>query len=447
MKKNISPARTTAYKILNDVLENKAFSNISVNANLNISLKNEKDRRLAVHIVYGTLKKKNRLEKILAELSNIPTDKINSSVRIILLMSIYQIAYMSKIPEYALVNDAVNMCKFYGNHSAASFVNAILRNALRRKNNLIGKEQDFFDLMYYEYGFPKWILQTLKNHYTEDFLLQYAKASEEAPDVFVRINTLKVQEDILKESLAERSIQVQSTYVPETLKVLSDRNIFSDNAYRNGWFYAQDLSGVVSGYALDPQKDDTIIDLCSAPGGKSFNAGILSYNSDILSCDINTTKLDLVKRSAKQLGLSGIKVVKRDATVINEKEVGKYNRVICDVPCSGLGVIKRKPEILYRLTEEHISNLLILQAKILTTGLNYLKKGGTLLYSTCTLNPDENMGIVDSVIKQNNSIELVPIELPFQLKTQHKEMKSGQLFLDPIQDDCDGFFMAKLTKK
>ena len=169
MKKNISPARTTAYKILNDVLENKAFSNISVNANLNLSLKNEKDRRLAVHIVYGTLKKKNRLEKILTKLSNIPTDKINSGVRIILLMSIYQIAYMSKIPEYALVNDAVNMCKFYGNHSAASFVNAILRNALRSKNNLIEKENIFFDFMYYEYGFPKWITQTLKNHYTEDF--------------------------------------------------------------------------------------------------------------------------------------------------------------------------------------------------------------------------------------------------------------------------------------
>ena len=302
--------------------------------------------------------------------------------------------------------------------------------------------------MYYEYGFPKWITQTLKNHYTEDFLLQYAKASEEAPDVFVRINTLKVQEDIFKESLAERKTYTYNLHMYlGALKVLSDRNIFLDNTYRNGWFYAQDLSGVISGYALDPQKDDKIIDLCSAPGGKSFNAGILSYNSEILACDINTTKLDLVKRSAKQLGLSGIKAVKRDATVINEKEVGKYDRVICDVPCSGLGVIKRKPEILYRLTEEHVSNLLDLQQKILTIGLSYLKKGGTLLYSTCTLNPDENMGIIQSVIKQHDNIELVPIELPFKLKSQHKEMKSGRLLLDPMCDDCDGFFMAKLTKK
>ena len=447
MKKNISPARTTAYKILNDVLENKAFSNISVNSNLNISLKNEKDRRLAVHIVYGTLKKKNRLEKILTELSNIPIDKINPGVRIILFMSLYQIAYMSKIPEYALVNDAVNMCKFYGNHSAASFVNAILRNALRSKDKLISNEKDFFDFMYYEYGFPKWITKSLKKYYSEDFLLQYAKASEEAPDVFIRINTLKVQENIVKETLAEGNTNVQSTYVPGALKVLSDKNIFSDNTYRNGWFYAQDLSGVISGYALDPQKDDKIIDLCSAPGGKSFNAGILSYNSYILSCDINTTKLDLVKRSARQLGLSGIKVVKRDATVLNEKEAGYYDRVICDVPCSGLGVIKRKPEILFRLTEDHISNLMDLQKKILTAGLNYLKKGGTLLYSTCTLNHDENMGIVESVVKQHDNIELVPIELPFRLKAQHPEMKSGSLLLNPIHDNCDGFFIAKLTKK
>ncbi len=446
MKINISPARTTAYKILYDVLENKAFSNVSINKNLDLSLKNENDRRLAVNIIYGSLKKRNRLEKIIASLSTIDIKSIDKKVKIILILSLYQIVYLDKIPEYALVNDAVNMCKFYAGQSGASFVNGVLRNALRKKSELIMHEKDFDEYMFYEFGFPKWVTELLQKNYDKAYIKSYAQWCESAPDLFIRVNTLKTSTDILSSLLSQRGIKTESTYVPDTLKVLSNSNIFFTKEYKEGLFYAQDLSGVISGYVLDPQKGDKIIDMCSAPGGKSFNASILSLNSEMLSADINTIKLELVKRSAKQLGLSGIKAVKRDASVLNEQEAGLYDKVICDVPCSGLGVIKRKPEILFNLTQEHVSSLIKLQGQILENGFHYLKKGGTLIYSTCTMNAQENFDQIAELLNRKKNAKLAAIQLPFKLLNKHSETEKGILNLDPVSDQCDGFFMAKITK-
>jgi len=448
MKINISPARTAAYKILFDVFENGAFSNIAINRHIDLSLKNPNDRKLAVHLVYGTIKKKNRLEAVLSGLSNIPIDKIHPSIRVILFFSLYQIIYMDKIPEYAIVNDAVNMCKFYGQPSAVSFVNAILRNALRQKASYsVRNSSDAMLVLDEEYGFPRWISEMLFSQYGAEKILKFAKASEDAPEVSIKVNILKTTEAILADSLAEKEIVTEKTIIPDSLFIKSSVNIFMTEEYRNGWFFAQDISGTICGYALDPQPGDRIIDLCSAPGGKSFHAGILSHNTDILSCDIVTKKLEIVKRSAWQLGLSGIRAVKRDAVVMRAEEKELYDRVICDVPCSGLGVIRRKPEILYRLNEDHMADLTALQSKIIANALDYLKPGGTMIYSTCTINRLENSEIVRKALAKRQDAELVPITLPFQLPVNHPELSDGMLQLWTDTDGCDGFFMAKIRKK
>ena len=447
MKINISPARTAAYKILYDVFENKAFSNISVNKHIDLSLKNESDRKLAVHIVYGTIKKKNRLEKILSEFSNIPVGQIHPSVRVILFFSLYQIIYMDKIPEYALVNDAANMCKFYRQQAAVGFANAVLRNAIRQKTSLLKKESDPQQLLHAEYGFPIWLTEMLKNQYSMEKIISFAQASEDIPEIYIKVNTYKTNESSLMDAFAEKGIVTEKTYVPDTLKVIGTNNIFMSEEYKKGLFFAQDISGTLSGFALNPNHGDKIIDLCSAPGGKSFHAAILSDNTDILSCDIIPNKLELVKRSARQLGLSGIKVVKRDASVLWTDEQEQYDKVICDVPCSGIGVIRRKPDILSRITKEYITELIALQKSILENGIHYLKPGGILIYSTCTINRDENTGVVESMMRERNDLELVPITMPFQLKTVHPEMQNGMLQLFPGDDECDGFFMAKIMRK
>ena len=200
-------------------------------------------------------------------------------------------------------------------------------------------------------------------------------------------------------------------------------------------------------FPAGPKPGEKAVDLCCAPGGKSFHAAILSDNTDILSCDIIPNKLELVKRSARQLGLSGIKVVKRDATVLWTEEKEQYDKVICDVPCSGIGVIRRKPDILSRITKEYITELIALQKSILNNGIHYLKPGGILIYSTCTINRDENTGVVESLMRERDDLELVPIKMPFQLKSEHPEMKNGMLQLCPTDDECDGFFMAKIMRK
>jgi 16S rRNA (cytosine967-C5)-methyltransferase len=444
LKQSIAPARIYACKILHDVMQNGAYSNIAVNKHL-ASLKNDADRRLAVQISYGTIKKKNRLEKVLFSFST--RKEIEPTAHIILLMSLYQIMYLDKIPQYAIVNDAVNLCRFYGLHAAASFVNGVLRNVLRNKETLTERESDSFVFLYYEYGFPQWISELIFDAYGDAFLQAYAKQSQDAPDLFLRVNTRKTDTEALQKQFSARGIETEPTYVPDTLKTVGSGDVFGTEPFRNGLFYVQDLSGVIAGYALSPQHEDRMIDLCSAPGGKSFNLGILSQDGSVLSCDISTAKLELVKRTAKQLGLEHLKAVRRDATKIIPEERGTYDCIVCDVPCSGLGVVRRKPEILSRLKQEDISALVALQEKILDTAIAYLKQGGTLVYSTCTLNPSENEVQIEKALQRHPEIKSVPIVLSFELQEKHLEMKDGRLLLTPMRDGCDGFFMAKLTKK
>jgi len=450
MKSDISPARNTAYKILFDVLENKAFSNISVNNNMNTSLNGANDRALCVNIVYGTLKKYNRLEKIFNTLNKVKNSNLEKSTHIIILMSLYQLFYLDRVPQYAVVNDAVNMAHFFAGNSATGFVNAVLRNALRNQNSLLTLEEDFDDLMYYEYGFEKWITKLLLESMSKEELLNCAKEFEKPSDVILKVNTLKVKPDELISQMADEGYTLSKTYVPTALKVTSgaNQNIFKTKAYKEGLFYAQDLSGIISGYVLGPKNTDTIIDICSAPGGKSFNASIISQKAKVTSCDNNQAKLMLLMQSAKQLGLDNIRTSRRNSANFTEKDgiVKTYSKIIADVPCSGLGVIQRKPEILRNITPEHIEDLKRLQFQLISENKRRLNENGIMIYSTCTLNQDENEKTIEKFLSRNDDFRLKPIELPFEMLSDHSETKDGLLKLMPYKDDCDGFFMARLRK-
>ncbi len=446
MNKKISVARIQAYKALCEVIINKAFSNIAVNKHINLCVKSIEDRKLAINIVYGTLKKTCQLERVINMLSSKPSESLDASVKVILMMSLYQLMYLDKIPHYAVVCDAVEMCKVYKFKSAASFVNAVLRNALRKKDKLITKHSDFDEIMLYECNFPVWLTNLLKKDYSKNRLVSIAKAFEAPPCVYIRVNTLKITPDQLLKKLEDEGIAACNTYVPNTLKIMSGVNIFSSKAYKDGDFYAQDISGVIAGYVLSPEKNDNILDICAAPGGKSFNAAIISKTAKVLSCDINAVKLDMLKRSASQMGLSNISTLKRDAVSCFDDQKCFFDKVICDVPCSGLGVIARKPEILSNITKTHIDNLVCLQKNILLRACDYIKQGGIIVYSTCTLNKSENFGVIEKILKERSDVSLTAIKLDFELKTAHEEMKRGLLELYPDKDECDGFFIAKLTK-
>ena len=447
MKTNIAPARICAYKVLYDVMENGAFSNISLNSHLNSSLRDAADRALCTNIVYGTLKKKNRLEKIIRNLSKIAYEKTDPRERIILMMSLYQMLYLRKIPDYALINDAVSMSKFYIGSSVTGYTNALLRSAQRAKGELMSPEKDFFSLMHYEYGFGEDITELLREQKSEKELLDYAKASEEAPPLTVRANTLRISEDDLAARLCREGFGCEKTWVPGVLRITGGTNVFSSPAFREGLFFAQDISGALSGWCAGFGSGMHTLDVCSAPGAKSFNASILTGDSPVLSCDISKKKLELVYQSARQLGYQGLHTFRSDATEKNADFEGRFDRVICDVPCSGLGVIRRKPEILFSMNREKIKEIISLQEKITRNAAAYVKPSGAMIYSTCTINTEENEKAVERILRENPSMRPRAIRLPFDLPSAHPETADGMLSLMPGKDDSDGFFIAVLERE
>ncbi len=438
-----APARVVAYKVLNDVLINNAYSNISLAKHLNASLKNEADRRLASNIVYGVIKKKNKLEYIITKVSNTELDKIDPRVKITLLIGIYQGMYLTKVPEYAYVNDSVNLVKMFVSMKPASFVNGILRNFLKRKVEFRDLcFEDYYERMYYEYGFSKDIINMLEKSYTKEKIESFGEYSTLPPNVTIRINNLKSNIENVKDFLSSENISYEENTIKDSLTIKSHVNVASLKGFKDGLFAVQDPSTMLVGFSLDLEENMEVLDMCSAPGGKALHASDLMNNTGkITAFDIYQKKLDLIRFNKKVLGAENIWTEKKDATIFDESLVGKFDRVICDVPCSGLGVIRRKPEIIHKVNRDGINDLIKIQKKILSNGLSYLKKGGVLIYSTCSINYLENEDIVSSVLSDHKDIKYDKIKLPFDFPVEDFKIN-----VDDFSLGYDGFFVCKVVK-
>lgn len=435
----ISPARLVSYKVLCDVFIKGAYSNISLNKHLNTSIINEADRRLATNIVYGVIKKKNKLNFILQNLSNMPLEKIDENVKTSLYMGLYQIYYLSKIPKYALTNDSVNLVKLFVNKKSGGFVNGILRNSIRKKNELKDIEYETFkDEMYYEYNVGYELYDKLIKQYSKESLKEMFEYFTYPPNVSIRVNTLKISVEDLLKIFDEREIIYERSDIKEGIIVKSHINLNKEEAFKKGYFSIQDIAPMFNSNVLDVKEGMRVLDMCAAPGGKSLHcAEIMNNKGEIIAFDIYKKKLDLINFNAKQLGVDIIKTKIKDATEYDES-LGEFDRVICDVPCSGIGVVRRKPEILFNYKAEN--DLQSLQKKILNNAIKYLKKGGVLVYSTCTVLKEENEDVVNSVLKENKNIHIEKIDFK-------NIEKSGMININPIKYKSDGFFIAKLKKE
>lgn len=362
-------------------------------------------------------------------------------------MSLYQLMYMTKQPKYAVCNDAVNICKYNVSHGSAGVVNGILRRVTSDPvYTQKRREEDFAEYIRMEYGIERFVYEVFSKSYSDEEIEALLMEFERPSRVYVKVNTLRTTPEALSEELTELGYKVREVYVPGMLEIDGGSNVFLTKPFKEGKFYAQDLSGGILPFVLGCKDGQKVIDLCAAPGAKSFGAALSAKDLSVTSCDISAKKLELVKRTAMQLGLENIKAFKRDGRYVREGEEGMYDRVICDVPCSGLGVAGRKPEILYNVTRDYIDTLVNLQREILKSGFSYLKKGGILIYSTCTLNREENEDTVRFALENIPGIESVPVSLPFELKCEHEEMKEGYLRLSPHKDNTDGFFIAAFRK-
>ena len=381
-------AREIAFKILCDIEENNNYSNIAINKHFkNLKISNQ-DRGLATEIVYGVVENKYYLDYVINKLSKIKTQKLSICVKILLRMGIYQIAFLNSISDYAAVNETVNLVKKYDKRSSG-FVNAILRNIIRNKDEILNVDIENDDIMYLstKYSYSPWMIKNFINSFGKDFTEDLIEANNEKPSIYLRTNTLKISRDELIEKLKENGLKAYKvSIIDEAIRVENLKDIENNELFKEGLFTIQDISSMMASKVLNPKENSNALDVCSAPGGKTTHIATLMNNTGkVISRDVFEHKLKLINNTVNRLGLTNVEVENFDASILYE------NYVLADVPCSGLGIIRRKPEIKYKSKAE-IKDLPVLQRKILENASKYVKVGGNLLYSTCTILDSENIG-------------------------------------------------------
>jgi len=418
--------RKVAVTALLKIERDAAYSNITLNSVFKELELSSADKALVSALVYGVLDRKITLDYVLSRFMKTPLKKTAPYTLTVLRTALYQIMYMDKIPQSAAVNEAVKLIKNSKESRNSGFVNAVLRAALRADNLL--PEGESLEALSVRFSCPEFIVKSFLKDYGVENTKNLLKESLETPPLTIRVNTAKTDAATLKEKLSENNIDFCETEIDNCLIFKKGFDISSNPLYKDGLFYAQDKASQTAVKVLAPEENQRVLDMCAAPGGKSFTMANLMKNSgEIVACDLYEARVKLIADSAKRLGLDIIKPTVNDATQYNEK-LGEFDCILCDVPCSGLGVLRRKPEIKYK-NEFDFTALEDIQYQILCNAVKYLKKGGKILYSTCTLRCAENENIVNRFQKEHTGFEKV---------YEHTFM--------PHIDNTDGFYCALIIK-
>ncbi|MBQ8789378.1 MAG: 16S rRNA (cytosine(967)-C(5))-methyltransferase RsmB [Oscillospiraceae bacterium] len=432
--------RTLAAKALLRVNEG-GFSNIVLDALLSGAQLEHRDKAFVSALFYGVLERRITLDKILKKYSKTPLEELEPAVLECLRIGFYQLIYMNSVPDMAAANETVEAVKQLGFAKASGFVNGIMRAFIRNGKQFDFSRMDKIGRLSAEYSAPIWLCKKWCSEYGDEKTETALRESLGSVPIYARVNTLKTNAEELLSMLEEENVKaVLVEEVPDAVRIYSAAPQ-STKAYKKGLFHVQDISSQLCAKAVGAQKGELVLDVCSAPGGKTFTVAQLMENEgEIVACDLHVKRVGLIKNGAERLGLNIVSARTNDATVFNEL-MGTFDRILCDVPCSGLGVIRRKPEIRFKDPAE-IAALPKIQYKIASTSAKYLKDGGTMIYSTCTLSKEENEQVVKKLIEEDG---LVPAELPEELKKYSKDGYSVTLM--PGEINSDGFYFAKLRKE
>ena len=411
---NSSNAREAALKILHK-MRGGAYINAAVKEGLHHSVKSE-DKALATQLVYGVVSNRTRLDYYTSKFSKIPLKKISPWIMDILRMGFYQLYFLDKIPASAAVNESVKLARRYGHSASAGFVNGVLRRAAK------DGEPELPDDLSIVHSHPQWLVDMWIKDYDKEITIKMLEANNTVPESYVRANTLKI-------TAAELADRIGGERIDDIfVKVKGLGGIDNSDEYKNGLLTLQGRASAEAVKALEPKKGQLVLDLCAAPGGKStLIAQLMENDGEIISCDIYEHKLELIKKNADRLGMDIIKTRLQDAQQLMPEYVKKADCVLADVPCSGLGIIRKKPDIRWDKEIEDIESLCSVQKNILQTASQYVKKGGRLVYSTCTVSKKENEDMIKAFLAENENFELA-----FE----------KQYF--PFDDGYDGFYIGVL---
>lgn len=436
-------ARQVAFEALLKVHRDGAYSNLVVDSLLKENKElDERDKAFVCNLVYGTLDRLILIDYNLGLYLNQPVRKLKPELHTILRMGTYQLLFMDKVPSRAAVNESVNLAKVNKSSFAASLVNAVLRRVSDNGIRLPEGSETDPEYLAVKYSCPEWIISLWIDAYGIDNAISLAEKALESAPIVIRVNTTKTTPEELIWKLAEEGVVSEKTDImPDALVISNTGSVENLEAYKNGLFHAQDIASQLCCMALDAKDGETVFDLCAAPGGKTFTIAECMNNTGVVrSFDIYQSRVELIKNGAKRLGLDNVYSYLSDAAIFNEN-YGLADKVLCDVPCSGLGIIRRKPEIRFKNKSE-IDGLPELQYRILCNATKYLKDGGRLVYSTCTLNPKENSEVCDRFLKEHPEFTAVRVHTDLPRYSENDKY----LTLMPHLHSTDGFFIAAFCK-
>lgn len=429
--------REICLKLLVSTFKNASYSNIALDKTLNrYNMLSNVDKRFISALYYGVIERTITLDAIINKYSSRPVDKLSDAVRQILRMGIYQLLYMNSVPDSAAVNESVILTNSNKNPAVSGYVNALLRSFIRDQKKLPLNGDILHDLSI-TYSCPEWIVDMWLRDYGERATVALLSSSLGKPPITAKLNTAKYDYDTIISSLDAEGVSCHKIdRVKDCVKLTGVGSVESLQAYKNGMFHIQDVSCQICCEELSAQPGDTVLDLCSAPGGKAFTIAEYMNNSGaVYAYDLHQKRVDLISSGAERLSLDIVKARANDAKVFNP-DIPIADKILCDVPCSGLGVIRRKPEIKYS-DRNKFERLPEIQYDILNTSSQYLKQGGILIYSTCTVNRAENDDICEKFLLAHPGFE--PLKL--------KGFDDYKVTITPDMFDSDGFFVAKFRRK
>lgn len=446
MKKTTN-VRDVAVETLLQIEKNQAYSNLLLNSIIKKHQVNEKDIGLLTEIVYGTLQRRDTLDYYLAGF--LKKSKIEAWVRILLRISIYQMVYLDRIPERAILFEAVEIAKMRGHKGIASLVNGVLRSFQREGIPNIEEIPDRVERLSVKTSHPKWLVEKWITQFGYEEAEKMCETNLLPPTQTARVNQMKITVHDLLADLTNKEILVE----PGDLSVDAIKgmkgNLALTNAFKEGLLSIQDESSMLVARALNPQQGEKVLDACAAPGGKSTHiAERMNGTGEIHSLDLHEHKVKLIKQQAERLELKNILPEALDSRLAGERfEMESFDRILVDAPCSGFGVIRRKPDIKYTKSQQDVIKLAELQSKILQAVAPLLKRNGVLVYSTCTIDQEENNDVVRKFLETNQEFEQdngVKQLLPEKL---HPYIHNGEVQLLPHYFGTDGFYIACLRKK
>lgn len=441
-KQNI---RLLAVKALSDINRNGAYANITLQDYISKHNLADLDRRFFTELVYGVVRRRNYLDAIIVHFAKRPLKKLSSMVVEILRLGIYQIIYMDKVPESAAVNESVKLAKKL-TRGLSGFVNAILRSVIREQDS-IGVEDlasNDIEVISFIYNIPLWLIDLWMSEFGRDKTESLCAWFNQQPKLTARINTILIDIPQCLTLLKEQGWDIsQDSNYKDIIYINSHRgSLEKSDAVIKGYITFMDKASMLVARLVNPQPGERVLDCCAAPGGKSmYMAALMDNTGSLMSCDIHEHKIALMESNAQRLGISIVQTKVQDATELPSAWKSYFDRVLVDVPCSGLGILQKKLDMRWRKDESTLSELPPLQLAILEQAAMTVKEKGYLVYSTCTLNYKENEDVVEAFLQKHKEFSIVPVGTDFPLKSNN-----GMITTYPPTDDMDGFFMVKMQR-